>query len=701
MWMRFSLVLQALFVLYFSVLAVPSAQAASLQVSCLRGCQTVDGDQTDGLIYRDTEADNVTLRWLSPENPTSEKGWLRLYAGNPATEAGIQIVAEKFMMEKGARQYVGLQEFEAAALGRGTFVTVITRVEPRLFGEDETLVDWRVWRLLTREERAREAQGPQPGSSYELDVLPVALRARTGFGDLPSGKGGDAAVWFSLVDHQDRLSDVDLDGENNGAPGLGIHYSKPWAAGAGSTPMDALKAKLQGIDGHQMRMEDLKWTEEAAREVPVGTSGSTILLRHYYTVVTVNTSASFVAFKGRDLELKGLEGLLDKERVFLAHETSDSQRYSRLLGQKVPHPYLWASYARRRLGTHEKLLQLLHDRVADGSEVPGLGAQRTQDGDGGPATWNVGFTARVQPWMTGDAAQQYTRAGFVGLDVVAARVGYGHLKTDAGVDQGLLGTVLEKINGPQAGKDRVIPLDALPEDYYAADPSASLGTKSGALPILQSSLEYAQRGEGGEVFPAPAPAAAPLPVAPEATPAPSPKDATLSRLTALVDSGALAQPGADESKLLEQLGFPSEARFALSATLRAGAVVKGKQDGEIHSMVPIDAYAQWVVKMTVAMLPKTQLVTSNEVILPKTEEQNTAATLSPRQPGLMDKLLAALPGPGMMGVIVLGGVLILAGVGVAYVSGPTAAIKMVISVVTFPVKLIQKVLQKLSGSSKS
>jgi len=81
------------------------------------------------------------------------------------------------------------------------------------------------------------------------------------------------------------------------------------------------------------------------------------------------------------------------------------------------------------------------------------------------------------------------------------------------------------------------------------------------------------------------------------------------------------------------IDFPTRARFAIAAQLRAGALIRkgGLFSTSIEDIAPINSYAQYVVKYTVAMIPQTVMVASDESILPKASEFNTSTVEIPKK----------------------------------------------------------------------
>lgn len=581
--------------------------AASLEPTCLKGClpiETDDQDQSAQLLFRDSTNDAITLRWMSQEAPFSGDGEVLLYAGNPLKSGDIPLIGTLPFELDGGR-YLALKTFEGSSLGKGTFLTILTHKK----GNRETILDWRAWRLVTRQEHAQEQQAAAPETGYELNVTARALRAESPRGPLPMGQGGDASSWWSLQEVQDQKANLDLDGDSTGIPGLGVQISAPWHAGegelndtsgSGSAVQAALSSSMNALPGHEMHFESLTWRETADRtlELEQEANALKLQLRHYYTVVTLWTNATVRAFNKQ--EVIGFFGLFD--RTFFAHETSAHL--------KVPRdPRFWASYSRREYGSDPHLLELLRDQVEDHKPVPGLSEVQRQDGDGGPTTFHIALQASAHPWSLKDASEPKKSAvGIVAAEVVASRAGYGRMLTQGSAGQNMLEEAWAKVSG-KTGEAHSLDLDDPPDGFFTSAVAAQTATKSGVLPLLQAPLQLAQRG---------------LDTPPSESVSLQTAAKELPGLQSLVQSlKSNAEAKASPADLFERLGFHDAVTFPLSATLRAGALVEGKAGGSAINLVPINAYAQYVVKLTVAMLPEQQLaVTTDAQVVGKDEHDN-------------------------------------------------------------------------------
>jgi hypothetical protein len=449
--------------------------------------------------------------------------------------------------------FVASRRFDGEELGRGTFLTVLVSGS----GHDDALLEWRALRLLTRAEQEREKEGPRRTGSWSVDVRPSVLQVSSGHGELPRSRGGDRRVWWSLTDTEGDTTDLDLDGDRTGVPGLGIQISDPWHAGLGQADWkQAILDELTGVRGHTVRFGELRWVERPDREVSYG--DVPVLLRNYYTLVTLYTNANYKSF---DAEEAGGGSFLSKPTYF-SHETS-----ARLKTTKDPR--FWASYSLREYGADANLLALLENHLNVEGSVRGLGPVQKDDGDGGSASYRAGFTVDVQPWEP-ELEGRKTRAGIVSLDVVAARAGYGGVVTGGSSGQSDIERALCQVIRCSS-EEHSVDLDKPPSGYKVWQPAASLAMIDGNLPMIEGKPEFAQR----DIDP-------------------------LKRL-------------------------PGRTRFVLAAGLRAGALTRNASWGNVQNLIPINAYAQYVVKLTVATLPGTQILSTDEAIMPDPDELDVKA----------------------------------------------------------------------------
>ncbi|WP_155969918.1 hypothetical protein [Nitrospira japonica] len=520
------------------------------------------------------------IRWTAPENPQATVQ-ITLYAGNPAMQETIpERGALQFRMTE-AGKWEATHEFSGTELGRGTFLTVVTQrpqgAEREASGEDETILDWRAFRLLTKSEQQRKEQGVRPGGEGSVMIAPALLQASSGHGTLPPARGGDKRAWWSLADLEGNTSDVDLDGDASGIPGLTLQVSTPWPSSATEDWKQSIRQHISGVAGHQVRFGELEWWEKPDRRITLGKSKQPIDLRHYYTVITLFTNATVKSFN--DKEIGGNHWFIDP--TYFAHETSARLKHTE-------DPRFWASYSRREHSTDPRLLHMLYRQVARDGTVPGLGLVQRDDGDGGPVIYTAGFYATVRPWESTTTTKRRATAGFVGLDVVAARAGIGGLVITGSAGASALEPIwCQVIRCGTSAKG--LDLDKPPEGYEATQAVASLATLSGELPMIAENPELAERFTPSE------------------------------------DASSQAEAPADD--VLAAL--PARVRFGVSANLRSGALLQRGSWGYIQNLVPINAYAQFVVKLTVAMIPEAQLVTSDEPIMPMPVEMTNSITVPP------------------------------------------------------------------------
>jgi hypothetical protein len=129
--------------------------------------------------------------------------------------------------------------------------------------------------------------------------------------------------------------------------------------------------------------------------------------------------------------------------------------------------------------------------------------------------------------------------------------------------------------GKQGGKE--IDLGNPPNGYRVATPFAALATLPGNLPMISEKPVFAERGGLLPFF--------------------RQKD----------DQQRVETP---------VLRLPPTTRFGLTANLRAGALIQKPFLRDPTNVLPINSYAQFVVKITAAMGPKTVMVASDEAIMP-------------------------------------------------------------------------------------
>jgi hypothetical protein len=542
-------------------LAVVAAPAqVHVEVHCTDGCDLTEGDATVNLLMRRDPHQPLTLTWQAERRPAPAGDPLILYSGNPEVQAVLaRRVLSKEKEIESPRGWAVSVDLTAAELGAGgTFLGVLTTRrgsdKDTADGFNETILDWRGFRLLTPTDLERRVRGPDAGSAWGITVTPALLQVDSGHGAFPRSGGDEKRPWLSFADLEGSHVRIDLDGEANGSPGLDIQVSTPWESGGNApTPVDTIRGLWTGVEGHQVRFGDsLEWHENATRAVSFG-DAKPVYLKTYYTLVTIHSIAKVrrlaIADVGSDVPWYGK--LIGVRPDYFAHETSAKLRHP-------PHPFFWASYSRRELGADPRLLGMLRRAVESGQPPPGLPAQVQDDGDGGESHYTVGFLVQVRPWEEAEPAakQKKFKAGLVAVDVLAARAGVGGAVTHGSAADAGLQKVWCKVVGCGREGGQAIDLDKPPEGYRVSAPSAQLETIPGNVALETSVPRTASRGFG--------------------------------------DPDAKLRP--------DPILFPEKARFALSARMRAGALVQDERLDYARNVVPIDTYAQFIVRVTAAMV---------------------------------------------------------------------------------------------------
>lgn len=589
------------------------AAASSFDVQCLNGClppPTQGASRSALMLYREREEDALTLRWMTQTPLSSEDGIVQLYAGNPQQQESIPLIGPLTFEQEGNRSFA-LQRFEGMSLGQGTFLTIVTLKK----GNREEILDWRAWRLMTRAQHT-QAQAPLPADTgFELNVTAKALRADSPRGPLPPGGGGEASHWWSLHAVQDQKTNLDLDGDSTGIPGLGVQVAVPWHSAAGSAahskaenaphPLEAvLSPALAPPPDQELHFESLRWQQASDRPLNLEQEAASVSLqlRHYYTVVTLWTHATVRTFSKQ--EVMGFFGLFD--RTFFAHETS-------ALLKTPPDPRFWASYARREYSADPHLLKLLREQVEARRVIPGLSEVQRQAGDGGPTTYHVAFQAAATPWLSSRTTKDAPpEVGILAVEVVASRTGYGRMLTPGSAGENGLEHAWRKVAG-KVGEPHALNLDDPPDGYFTSAVTAQLGTRLGPLPMLQAPLQLTARGLEDSK--------------PEELLL-QPKPGTTSTLEGLIKrlQGQEEAPSSEQT-VFEQMGLSDTVTVPLSATLRAGALVEGKAGGHALNLIPINAYAQYVLKLSVVMLPEKKLVSASEAQMPGEAQHDTTLSV--------------------------------------------------------------------------
>lgn len=479
---------------------------------------------------------DIVLEWTSVDEP----GTLTLRAGDPMTVGALPDRGPlEFTRERGL--WRARARFSSDELKAGTLVTALLEGE----GRGQRIVGWWVWRPLTPEELEAQRAAPDPWSGWELGLAPAAIRTETGGRALPVGtRAGKADPWWAPGPGE-AWTDLDLDGPASGAPGIGVAVSSVWASSADDPGWrDEVKSAITGDDGRDVAFEDLRWTEAPARAVEAG-PGQTVELRAYYVAVTLHTQAS-VAQVDRD-QLRGWGWRCGP--ACLTHETSAALKAP----DELP---LWSGYNPRLHTRDAELLALLQRQVDEEGGVPGLDAIRRGDGDGGATRVDLGLVAALQPWT----GQESLRPGIVAIDVVGNRAGVGEIRSEGRETLPALPRLLAGIFGDSGAHE--VDLADLPEGWSAWGASARVLSQAGLLrPMDDPAL--AQKG-----------AAAML-------------GWSADGVQVKVDNG-------------EGIGFPDQQRVVVSASLRAGALARRGTFGRTAELVPVNAFAQVVLRLTVA-----------------------------------------------------------------------------------------------------
>jgi len=360
-----------------------------------------------------------------------------------------------------------------------------------------------------------------------------------------------------------------------------------------------------------------------------------VVLRHFYTIVTLHTSASVRAF-GRDQvgsEVNPVLAFFGTKPRYFAHETSARLKHP-------DDPRFWASYNEREMGADPGRLRLLQRRVREGKGIPGMPGIQTEDGDGGDTTYTVGFYVQVRPWDEPgeEVVKERFSAGLVSADIVAARTGIGGLRTaGSGADSSLERAWCQVARCADPGK--ALDLDRPPSGYQTTQPLAALGSMSGNLPLVLTEPKLGQRAVG--------------------------PDGKAEVVKVTVDPKDL----------------PQKARVAITAKLRAGALLQEASWGYVKNVVPIDSYAQFVLKLTVAQFPGAVIATGNDPNAP-TDRELQKDTLTPEPTGLVAWLKKHAFGLGILAFLA-------AGVGVlALVPGGLGVLRAVAGIFTKALRIV-------------
>lgn len=436
-------------------------------------------------------------------------------------------------------------------------------------GGSEKLLSWIPFRTSTPAETGSLLAGADPAGNWSVDVIPSFVQVSAGWRELPRTRDTRTRTWLSLATDSMLASDADLDGTVSGVPGLVMQVSAPWPA------REDWKNKVQQLLGvpenHAVKFESLHWEEKPDRTIEGIPGVGTVSLRNYYTVVTLFTNASVATYTAKDMGQSG------SSRYF-AHETSANLK-------QVDNPLLWASYSLNDYGADTHLLDLMRRHVESNAPSLELGQVQRINGDGGVPTYRAAFTLRVRPWAddsTRDIANPH--AGVVAVDVLAVRAGLGGIKVPA---SNATGVAKDSLCGIWSCADdglASIDFNKPPKGWEVSPPQASTLTVSGQIPLLDGIKSIAERSPD-------AVAGNQLPV------------------------------------------FPAQAQFALGASLRAGALVRrgGFFGSRVDGVVPINSYAQYVLRFTVATFPGQQLASTDTAVVASPGEIALATVTPPRR----------------------------------------------------------------------
>jgi hypothetical protein len=437
----------------------------------------------------------------------------------------------------------------------------------------ESILSWLPYRTSTEAETRESLGGTPPAGSWSVDVVPAFVQVSAAWRELPRTRDSRTRTWLSLTSDPMLATDADLDGSVAGVPGLVMQVSAPWHA------REDWKSKLQEFlkipEKHAVKFESLHWEEKPDRVIEGIPGAGPISLRNYYTVVTLFTNASTATYAARDMGLSG-------NNRYFAHETSAALK-------QVDHPLLWASYAQNDYSSDNHLLKLLQEHVQNNGPSLELGPVQRVNGDGGPAVYRAAFKIRVRPWSddTTGAIPQPT-AGIVGVDVLAVRTGMGSIKVPASNATGVQSESMCSLFN--CGNDdglASIDFNKPPKGWEVSPPQSSALSLSNQIPLLDGIRSVAERD-------------------PDST------------------SGVLPK-------------FPATAEFALAVSLQSGALVRrgGFLGRRVDGIVPINSYAQYIVRFAVATFPGQEMVTTDTVVLPSAD-QIGVKTITPKKKSVSD-----------------------------------------------------------------
>lgn len=546
------------------------AALAATTVSCEKGCAPVT----------ECKGNDTPYLFCLNEDEVDRKLVLTLTV-DPAPAEGETLHVYAGNPARGAAIQENPVTFAAAGSGRAatlTFDFADVEKSPLLIvtttrkGSSEKLLSWLPYRTSSRSETQELLAGADASGNWSVDIAPSYVQVSAGWRELPRTRDSRVRTWFSLAADPTLKDDADLDGAVSGVPGLVIAEAATWPAEQGVSKSEAEKF-LDSLLGkvHAQEFEGMHWEQKPDRTLDNIPGAEGAVLRNFYTAITMRTNASVATYTAEDMGQSG------SSRYF-AHETS-------LNLKQVDSPMLWASYSQNDYGTDRHLLDLLREHVDANRPSLELGPVLRVNGDGGAPTYRAAFTLRVRPWADDKTrAMPHPSAGIVGIDVLAVRWGYGGIQVPQSGTGGLTRKALCEVLNCSDDGFATADFSKLPKGWEVSPYQASTLTSSGQVPLMPGVKSIAHRGPDE-------PAANALPK------------------------------------------FPAESDFALSASLRAGALVKrgGFFGNRVDGVVPINTYAQYIVRVTVATFPGQELVSTDGAVIASSAEAGLATVLPPRK----------------------------------------------------------------------
>lgn len=280
---------------YASVIAGTMSQAAfaSVQVDVEEACGAYRVQQLDftaQAIVPAADKDTCRTDWFSPANPVGTRTTVELYYGQPGEVA--ELAKEKIEFKPDPRRggFVAQRNFSKRELGSQTFVTVLVTSK-------KEVLQWTSWTI-------RDGTLPPdlpPAGNLSVDVRLTALHLSTSRGQFPRSRQAEGTVW-KLADEEAVA--YELDGEDTGSPGLHVSVSDAWTPSdlSPSSIKDRLVELLNDVADvrtHHVSFRGLEWSETSPEAIFYEDGTEKFERRHYYTVVTIWTDASYRPIGGR------------------------------------------------------------------------------------------------------------------------------------------------------------------------------------------------------------------------------------------------------------------------------------------------------------------------------------------------------------------------------------------------------------------